>query len=339
MIDEHLVAFIDGSLDAVKEYIDGKVAGIELPPGPQGEKGLQGDPGPAGEIGPRGEKGDPGEIGPQGQQGEKGLPGEIGPQGPPGERGPAGEKGQAGDPGPAGESGPRGEKGDPGELGPPGQQGEKGLPGEPGPPGPQGERGELGPRGEKGELGEPGPRGEKGEPGIEGKDGADGRDALQIDILPEVDPQKEYPRGTFARHEGGLIRAFRNTIPGEVTERAGWEVVVAGIADIGVEMGSDSRTVTISARKTGEEAVVAHSFHLPVLIYRGVYRAEESYAQGDVVTWAGSAWHCQVAETGSAPGKNADWKLMVKEGRAGKDGKDGSPGPQGPQGPRGIDAI
>jgi hypothetical protein len=55
------------------------------------------------------------------------------------------------------------------------------------------------------------------------------------------------------------------------------------------------------------------------LVYRGVFLAGDAYAPGDLVTWAGSAWHCKAATT-SKPGEAAaDWTLMVKRGRDGKD--------------------
>jgi len=65
------------------------------------------------------------------------------------------------------------------------------------------------------------------------KDGLDGRDALEIDILPEVMPGKSYRHKTFARWRGGLIRSVRNTdplMPGDddVLEH-GWSVVVNGV--------------------------------------------------------------------------------------------------------------
>jgi hypothetical protein len=72
------------------------------------------------------------------------------------------------------------------------------------------------------------------------------------------------------------------------------------------------------------------------MLYRGVYAPGE-YSRGDVVTWGGSAWHCQVDGAISVPGKNAEWKLMVKEGQRGKDGKDGERGPQGLKGDPGRD--
>jgi hypothetical protein len=56
------------------------------------------------------------------------------------------------------------------------------------------------------------------------------------------------------------------------------------------------------------------------LTYQGVYQDGKSYELGDVVTWAGSTWHCNDA-TISKPGESTKgWTLMVKRGRDGKDG-------------------
>lgn len=72
---------------------------FELPNGPQGEQGLQGEPGPQGVQGPQGEpgsaglQGQPGLAGPQGEMGIQGL---QGPQGEPGPAGPEGARGSDG---------------------------------------------------------------------------------------------------------------------------------------------------------------------------------------------------------------------------------------------------
>ena len=84
------------------EYVDDKIANIELKEGPQGPQGEQGEDGIDGKdftfdmftdeqlallVGPQGEKGAEGEQGPQGEKGEKGDkgdPGEMGPMGPQG---------------------------------------------------------------------------------------------------------------------------------------------------------------------------------------------------------------------------------------------------------------
>ncbi|MBF2850479.1 portal protein, partial [Escherichia coli] len=39
----------------------------------------------------------------------------------------------------------------------------------------------------------------------------DGRDATALEILPAIDDQKSFPRGTYATHQGGLWRAYEKT--------------------------------------------------------------------------------------------------------------------------------
>jgi integrin beta 3 len=73
------------------------------------------------------------------------------------------------------------------------------------------------------------------------------------------------------------------------------------------------------------------------MIYRGIYDSEIIYRRGDIVTWGGSAWHGQVDDIKTAPGKANDWKLMVKEGQRGKEGKEGNPGLAGKDGKDGRD--
>jgi hypothetical protein len=214
-----------------------------------------------------------------------------------------------------------------GEPGPMGPQGPPGIKGDPGPAGRDGLPGPAGPRGEPGPSG---PKGDKGDPGIAG------RDAVQLDILPAIDFNRSYPRGTYARHEGGIIRSFRDTVPGDSLEQCGWEVVLAGIASIEVRLANDCRTVVVMTRITGQQGKET-AFAIPAMIYRGVYRPGEQYSQGDVVTWGGSAWHCQADNPKTSPNESQEWKLMVKEGRRGKDGKDGERGPQGTPGKDGRD--
>jgi hypothetical protein len=151
-----------------------------------------------------------------------------------------------------------------------------------------------------------------------------------------VDPSRSYPRGTYARFDGGVIRSFRDTIPNEPLEKAGWEVVIAGLSGIEVLQQEDPRRFLVRCRLTGGGEKETE-FRIPVLLYRGVFSSGEKYSRGDVVTWGGSAWHCQADEPASGPGKSGDWKLMVKEGQRGKDGKEGERGPQGPPGRDGRD--
>jgi hypothetical protein len=95
----------------------------QLPSGPQGPRGLQGDRGPAGAAGPQGKAGATGATGPQGLKGQTGLTGAVGApglQGPKGDTGAPGAQGPKGDPG---VQGLKGEKGDPGAQGVPGPAG------------------------------------------------------------------------------------------------------------------------------------------------------------------------------------------------------------------------
>lgn len=339
-------------------------------PGPQGERGEKGEAGAVGEPGPQGPQGDRGEkgdVGPQGEPGTPGEPGIPGQKGDPGEPGPQGERGPQGEPGQKGDPGERGEKGDPGDKGDPGPEGKAASAADvaavllrheaarkllQGPQGEKGERGEIGPRGERGEPGEPGPMGQKGEigevgpPGEPGQDGRDGRDgdpgldAFQIEVLEEIDTTRAYQRGTVARFDGGLVRAFRDTDPLDdgyqtIRER-GWTTILNGIAAVEIKQADDLRTFDFVIRTTDGATSTAQSFRLPVMLDRTVFKDGTTYEAGDVTSYGGSMWIAQ-RPTKAAPGTNADWRLSVKRGRDGRDGKDGKNGERGPQGIPGRD--
>jgi hypothetical protein len=61
-------------------------------------------------------------------------------------------------------------------------------------------------------------------------------------------------------------------------------------------------------------------FTVPVVIDRGVYKAGETYAPGDGVTWGGSYWIAK-SETDAKPDSGEGWRLAIKRGRDGKDAK------------------
>ena len=343
-------------LDAVKAYVTAQVQPlreslaaaharlINMPQPLQGERGEKGEPGPAGDS--------PSEaallalITPL-------IPAPI--KGEPGERGEKGERGERGEQGlapselflreliipliPKPLKGAQGEKGD---------QGLQGLEGKPGkdaarptqeelralivPLIPAPVQGETGPRGERGEQGAapsadelrtliipliPAPVcGEKGADGKDGRDGDPGRDALALEILPEIDQAHSYPRGSYAKHEGGLWRAFEST-----QRMRGWECLVEGIAHESEELSPDGRTlVRRTIYSSGRE--FQREFRFSTVLDRGVYKAEHAYAPGDAVTWAGSIWIAQQVEADRGPpvyGKpgtaGSGWRLAVKAGR------------------------
>lgn len=234
--------------------------------------------------------------GPQGERGERGLDGRdgAGVQGPQGERGEKGmdgapgTRGEKGEPGERGDLGPQGERGLPGEVGPRGEQGDKGEPGERGPAGPQGERGPQGekgldgapgPIGPQGEKGLPGETGQRGEKGLDGVNGRDGRDGIK----------------------GDSGRDGKDGISMLEVEAAAQRIALKMLSEVKLV----GRSLTI-----GENTV-----HLPIPVYKGVWRSDSTYEGGDMATWDGSLWHANAATT-TKPGEGSeDWTLVAKRGR------------------------
>lgn len=141
------------------------------------------------------------------------------------------------------------------------------------------------------------------------KDGEPGRDALQLELQPAIDLEKVYSRGTYAKHAGGLWRAFEAT-----KGLHGWECVVEGISDLRIEQ--DGREFTLIAR-TSSGAEVAKSIKVAALVDRGVFKAGGDYEAGDGVTWGGSFFIAQKDAPIGHPGEPGSdgWRLAVKRGR------------------------
>ena len=201
------------------------------------------------------------------------------------------------------------------------------------------------------------PAPQKGDPGEPGRD-VD-MDAVSELISIEVKEQvSKIPPAKDGAHGKDGQSVHPDTVTLMVREAA--EKVAAALPkpkdgrdgfnleDIQIEMGADGRTLSLKFVR-GED-VVQHDIHIPAMLYRGVWR-EGSYEPGDVVTWGGSAWHCNEKTTekpgGSPPDKTggtggsgsgsggnggvggaAPWRLMVKEGRPGKDAS-GARAPRG----------
>jgi len=107
---------------------------------------------------------------------------------------------------------------------------------------------------------------------------------------------------------------------------------VDGLSFADMELTMTGRTLT--ARATHGDVSKEWSFRLALPLYRGVYRDEEKYEEGDAVTYGGSLWIAVRDPTGK-PRDTEDngWKLAVK---AGRDGKPGEPGKKGDPGAPGL---
>lgn len=145
----------------------------------------------------------------------------------------------------------------------------------------------------------------------DGAPGADGRDALQIELLPAIDETKSYPRGTYAKHNGGTWRAYEQT-----HGMRGWECTQDGVAAIVPKLEGKQLVLTI-VQSSGTESVLVAD--LPIQEYKGVW-SEQDFTAHDTVTWAGSLWHCNKTGTTAKPGDGSpDWTLAVKKGRDGRE--------------------
>lgn len=73
------------------------------------------------------------------------------------------------------------------------------------------------------------------------------------------------------------------------------------------------------------------------LDWRGAWNVATSYLENDAVSYGGSSWIANAANTGKTPGVDLEWDLWVAKGDQGADGQDGSDGAQGPPGVDGLD--
>jgi hypothetical protein len=140
----------------------------------------------------------------------------------------------------------------------------------------------------------------------------DGRDAIDVEILPAIEEAKQYPRGTYAAHRGGLWKSYERT-----HGMRGWECIVDGIDGVSITQDGDREFSVKLMKSSGQE--VAQKFALPIQIYKGVFREEQAYDAHDNVTWAGSQWTSTKSENTDKPGSSDAWQLTVKAGRNGKD--------------------
>lgn len=140
--------------------------------------------------------------------------------------------------------------------------------------------------------------------------GVDGKDATQIEVLPCIDPEKSYPRGTHALHNGGTWRAYQKTVG-----MTGWECVMNGVASVDVTVeGKTLRIVSTLSDGTKSEATKT----IPFPEYKGVYVADASYEKGDSATHDGAVWIALEDAPKDAPGSGKGWQLAVKRGRDGR---------------------
>ena len=210
----------------------------------------------------------------------------------------------------------------------------------PGPAGEKGAPGEQGPQGEPGQQGEKGDQGEKGEPGQDGtpgKDGAPGQDGKSItleDVRPMLEAELSKWALDFERRAQATLERAIDKMPAPRDGKDGAPGKDAfSLEDFAIDYDGE-RTITLKFQQG--ERLVSREFYFPAMIYRGIYREENSYQQGDCVTAGGSVWYAKNDPHGR-PGISEDWQLCVKKGRDGRDGERGLQGEKGEKGRPGND--
>ncbi len=73
----------------------------------------------------------------------------------------------------------------------------------------------------------------------------------------------------------------------------------------------------LTLRFTRGDETKEFPINLPIPIYRGVYKDDETYHKGDAVTWGGSVWIAK-DDTNNHPRDGVSWQLSVKAGRDGR---------------------
>lgn len=152
------------------------------------------------------------------------------------------------------------------------------------------------------------------------RDGQDGKDALEVEIIPAIHATRSYQRGTWAQHEGGIWRAVRDTDPldGDAA-KAGWAVLVRGVQDIEVHQIADG-VIAVKTKLTGGVDSIT-KVDMGGLYYKEVW-TEQEYQKNASVTWGGSLWVATKA-TSEKPGVDDSWTLAAKRGRDAKPVKQG----------------
>lgn len=202
--------------------------------------------------------------------------------------------------------------------------------GQPGKDGEPGRDGEPGLDGRDGVDGNDGEAGKDGRDGIGGKDGKDGASVVLEDVERVLQGKMAEWALDFERRAQGVLERAVERMPKPADGKDGRDGADGkdglGFEDLDVEQVGDRGAVLKFARG---EVVREFPLAFPVVIDRGVYKADSDYQRGDGVTFGGSWWVAQKDAPDGKPGLSDGWRLAVKKGRDGKDGKDGQRGPEG----------
>lgn len=211
-----------------------------------------------------------------------------------------GVDGAPGAKGETGDVGPQGEKGLTGERGADGVNGADGAPGE------RGEKGDVGPQGERGDAGL---QGESGSRGIAGNDGRSGESAYEIAVRKGFRGEESAWLESLAGDAGRDGRDIKGD-PGKDGRDGADGFDLDDIKALAID---EDGNLTLRLDRDGR--VKELSTRLPTLRFKGVFKIESEYRQGDSVTAGGSLFIARKDAPAGTPGNSDDWQLAVKRGR------------------------
>ena len=159
-------------------------------------------------------------------------------------------------------------------------------------------------------------KGDRGEAGRDGADGKDGDSVSVDDVERMVESKVSGWALDFERRAQGVLERAVDRIPRPADGKDGRDGVDGfGFDDLSVDHDGERR---IALKFTRAGICKEFAVELPVVLDRGVYKAEGEYQKGDAVTWGGSLWIAQKDAPASKPGEDGGWRLAVKKGRDGK---------------------
>ena len=159
-------------------------------------------------------------------------------------------------------------------------------------------------------------KGDRGEAGRDGADGKDGDSVSVDDVERMVESKVSGWALDFERRAQGALERAVDRIPRPADGKDGRDGVDGlGFDDLSVDHDGERR---IALKFTRAGICKEFAVELPVVLDRGVYKAEGEYQKGDAVTWGGSLWIAQKDGPESKPGEDWSWRLAVKKGRDGK---------------------
>ena len=159
-------------------------------------------------------------------------------------------------------------------------------------------------------------KGDRGEAGRDGADGKDGDSVSVDDVERMVESKVSGWALDFERRAQGVLERAVDRIPRPADGKDGRDGVDGlGFDDLSVDHDGERR---IALKFTRAGICKEFAVELPVVLDRGVYKAEGEYQKGDAVTWGGSLWIAQKDVPESKPGEDGGWRLAVKKGRDSK---------------------